>query len=150
MTIGIPHDPWPARRGGTGVLRRYRTMVEFKANPRDEAYLRALFAERYPAGRLGTLDDVARAERVVLVYPDAIGVGWGPMERRVRERARQGTELRVLNGRRRDFALDGRTRRHLHLRRILETSLAGEALATVLFLLATGPLLAADLLRGRR
>jgi hypothetical protein len=150
MTLGILHDPWPVRGGGAGVLRRYRTMVEFKANPRDEAYLRALFAEHYPEGRLGGPGDVAGAERVVLLYPDAIGVGWGPVERRIRKRAPRRTEVRVLNGRRRDFELDGRTRRQLRLRRILEKSLAGEALATVLFLVVTGPLLATDLVRGRR
>jgi len=150
MTVGVLHDPWPARRGSTGMLRRYRTMVEFKANPRDETYMRALFAERYPGGHFGGLEDVSEARQVVLLYPDATGVGWGPMEQRVRGRAPRGAELRVLNGRRRDFALDDSTWRRLRLRRALETSLAGEALATLLFLLATVPLLAADLIRGRR
>jgi hypothetical protein len=148
MTVGVLHDPWPARRGGR--LRRYRTMVEFKANPRDEAYMRALFAERYPDGRLGGPDDVSGAERIVLLYPDAIGLGWGPVERALLRKAPAGAELRVLNGRRRDFVLDRRFRRRLELRRWLETALVGEAAATVLFVLATPVLLARDVLRGRR
>ena len=148
MTVGILHDPWPGRRGGR--LRRYRTMVEFKANPRDEAYLRALFAERYPDGRLGTLQDAGGAARVVLLYPDATGVGRAPVERRARAALSPGAELRVLNGRRRDFALDRRTRRQLRLRRALETALVAEALFAVLFAVLTPPLLAFDLLRGRR
>jgi hypothetical protein len=148
MTLGILHDPWPGLRGRGP--RRYRTMVEFKANPRDEPYLRALFAERYPGGRIGGLDEVAQAARVVLLYPDAIGIGWSGIERGVRRRARPGAELRVLNGRRRDFALDGAMRRRLAVRRAFESALLGETLFTALFLLATPPLLAWDLLRGRR
>jgi hypothetical protein len=148
MTVGVLYDPWPARRGRW--LRRYRTMVEFKANPRDEVYMRALFAERYPDGRVGGPDDVAGADRIVLLYPDAIGLGWGPVERRLIRQAAPGTEVRVLNGRRRDFVLDRRARRGLERRRLLETALVGEAAATVLFVLATPVLLAWDVLRGRR
>jgi hypothetical protein len=131
-------------------LRRYRTMVEFKANPRDEAYMRALFAERYPAGRVGAPEDAPGAERIVLLYPDAIGLGWRPVERALIRCVAPGVELRVLNGRRRDFLLDRRARCRLELRRALETSLAGEAAATVTFVLLTPILLAWDVLRGRR
>ena len=125
-------------------------MVEFKANPRDEAYLRALFAERYPDGRIGALSEAGNADVVVLLYPDAIGIGWSAVERDVRSRAGAGTELRALNGRRRDFALDRAMRRRLAVRRAFETALLGEALFTAVLLLATPPLLAWDLLRGRR
>lgn len=150
MTVGILHDPWTARRGRDGLLRRYRVMVEYKANPRDEAYLRELFAERYPDGRIGTPADAAAAERVVLLYPDAIGLGWRQVERRIGAAARRDVELRVLNGRRRDFALDRRTRRQLAVRRFAETTLVGEAAMTAAFLAVTPLLLAYDLLRGRR
>ncbi|HET6865346.1 MAG TPA: hypothetical protein VFH80_05460 [Solirubrobacteraceae bacterium] len=148
MTVGVLYDPWPARREGR--VRRYRTMVEFKANPRDEAYMRALFAERYADGRLGGPADVSGAEQIVLLYPDAIGVGWRPVERAVMRRAAPGAELRVLNGRRRDFVLDRRARFRLELRRLFETALIGEAAATVTFVLLTPVLLARDVLRGRR
>jgi GNAT superfamily N-acetyltransferase len=148
MTVGVLYDPWPARREAR--VRRYRTMVEFKANPRDEAYMRALFAERYTDGRLGGPADVSGAQRVVLLYPDAIGVGWGPVERAVIRRAGPGAEVRVLNGRRRDFVLDRRARLGLGLRRLLETALIGEAAASVTFVLVTPVLLARDLLGGRR
>jgi hypothetical protein len=148
MTLGVLHNPWPARR--TWPLRRYKTMVAFKANPRDEGYLRALFAERYPGGRIGGVGDVAAADRVVLLYPDAIGIGWRAVERRARSTARPGVEIRVLNGRRRDFVLDRRMRRRLALRRMLEIGLVGEAILTAIFLVLTPPLLAWDLVRGRR
>ena len=148
MTVGVLHDPWPARRDGR--LRRYRAMVEYKANPRDETYMRALFAERYPDGRLGGAEDVAGADRIVLLYPDAIGIGWGPVERALLRRASQRTEVRVLNGRRRDFVLDRRSRQRLELRRWLEAALVGEALASAAFVLITPVLVAWDVLRGRR
>ena len=148
MTVGVLHDPWPPRR--KGWLRRYRTMVEFKANPRDEAYMRALFAERYPDGRLGGPEDVSGADRVVLLYSDAIGLGWGPVERSLMRRAAPGVEVRVLNGRRRDYVLDRRTRLRLELRRWLEMALVGEAVATAAFVLLAPVLLTWDVLRGRR
>jgi len=144
----VLYDPWPARR--ERPVRRYRTMVEFKANPRDEAYMRALFAERYPDGRLGGLEDVPEAERVVLLYPDATGLGWRPLEQALMRRAAPSAELRVLNGRRRDFVLDRGARTRLGLRRALETALVGEAAATVVFLVLAPVLLAWDLLRGRQ
>ena len=145
MTVGILHDPWPAWRARGP--RRYRVMVEFKANPRDAAYMRALFAERYPEGTIGDAAAAAGAERVVLLYGDAIGLGWAPVERGL---LRGGAEVRVLNGRRRDFALDRATRLRLRLRRAAERSLAGEAVFTIAFVAATPFLLAFDLLRGRR
>jgi hypothetical protein len=148
MTLGILHDPWRQRRHRRP--RRYNTMVEFKANPRDEDYLRALFAERYPGGRIGGVDDIGSAAVVVLLYPDAIGIGWSAVEREVRARAPAGTELRVLNGRRRDFALDTRMRRALAVRRVLETALIGEAVLAAVLLVLTPALLGWDLLRGRR
>lgn len=147
MTVGVVYDPWPARRGHR--LRRYRTMVEFKANPRDAEYMRALFAQRYPEGTLAGADSVPTADRIVLLYPDAIGLGWRQVERAMRHGA-PGAELRALNGRRRDFVIDRRTRRQLAVRRLLETALVGEALATAVFVLLTPPLLAWDLLSGRR
>jgi len=148
MTVGVLYDPWSARREGR--LRRYRTMVEFKANPRDEVYMRALFVERYPGGRLGGPEDVSAARRVVFLYPDAIGLGWRPMEQAIMRRAAPDAELRVLNGRRRDFVLDRRARSRLGLRRALETALVGEAVATGVFLLLTPVFLTLDLMRGRR
>jgi hypothetical protein len=93
---------------------------------------------------------VSGAQQIVLLYPDAIGLGWGPVERAVLRRAAPGAEVRVLNGRRRDFVLDRRARFRLELRRWFETALIGEAAATVSFVLLTPVLLAWDVLRGRR
>lgn len=155
MTLGLLHDPWreEGAETGTGVLARYRRGLRHKANPRSEAYLRELFAERYPDGRLvrwtpGLDESLGRTSRVVLVYPDATGLGWAPIERHVRRRG-GGTEIRALNGRRRDFALDGPTRRALRLRRGLERTMLLEMVAAPLVVLLGALLAGWDRLRGR-
>jgi hypothetical protein len=132
------------RRGPLG--RAYRRALYEKANPRSRAYMEALFAERYPHGRLAGSPGEAHAGEVVLLYPDAIGLGWAPIERGLPA----DVTARVLNGRRREFTLDRRARRALRVRRALERSLAGETLALAAILVASPFLVAVDALRGRR
>ncbi len=127
------------------LRRAYRKTLYLKANPRPADYMRRLFAERYPDGRLEPAPP-ADAAQIVLLYPDAIGLGFGSIERRLPA----GVPVRVLNGRRRDFTLDRRTRRALALRRALERSMIVESAALALAVAATPILLAADLARGRR
>lgn len=127
------------------VRRAYRRTLFNKANPRSPEYMQALFAERYPEGRLegGLLEG---ASEIVLLFPDAIGLGYGAIERRLPA----GVPVRVLNGRRREFALDTRARRALRVRRLLERTMAVEAAALAVAAAATPVLLLADLARGRR
>jgi hypothetical protein len=148
MTVGVLYDPWPAWRRGR--VRRYWSMVEFKANPRSREYMTALFLERYPAGRIVMADEMIQGNRVVLLYPDAVGLGWTQIERRITVGLARETKIRVLNGRGRDFLLDHRTRRQLRLRRTVELGLVGEAVLTAAFVMLTPPLLAWDIVRGRR
>lgn len=125
--------------------RAYRRALLEKANPRSPAYMRELFADRYPDGRIETdVSAVDGAHTIVLLYPDAIGLGWEPIERRL------PPDVRVLNGRGREFALDRRARIALRARRLLERTMLVEAVALVAAAAATPALLAADLLRGRR
>jgi len=119
------------------MRRAYRRALFEKANPRPPAYMRTLFAERYPDGRLEGGVPAGDADTIVLLYPDAIGLGFGAIERRLP----RGARIVVLNGRRREFPLDRRTRAALRKRRLLERTMLG---------VATPVLLAADLVRGRR
>jgi hypothetical protein len=135
---------------GVGALRRgslrraYRQTLLNKANPRSPLYMRDLFAERCPQGEIA--DNVpAAADEIVLLYPDAIGLGFGALERRLPP----GVPVRILNGRRREFALDPRTRRALRLRRALERTMLGETVALAAAAAVTPVLLLADLVRGR-
>jgi hypothetical protein len=159
--VGLFHFPWTESdftgRSERGLAAKFRYAVWFKANPRSEAYMRALFAERHPEGQFVVarrdpdwLEAVACADTVFLLYPDAIGLRFGPLEREVRSRLKPWSALRVLNGRRREFMLDGATRRALALRRFLEAGMVGELAFLPVFMLATALLLAVDLLRGRR
>ena len=150
--IGIEHRPLDRARGGPPPLSLYRHAVRFKANPRDREFMLRLFAERYPgcpvvAAAAGWAERAREAETVVLLYPDATGLGFGPLERRARSLP---GELRALTGRRRDLALTPATRRRLRVRRLLERTMLAELLALPVFVAATPVLAAIDLVRGRR
>lgn len=159
--VGVFHSPWDPefyvyRRPGRQPLAMYRWALWYKANPRSADYMRALFAERYPDG---VFVDVAQApdwraklhgaDTVVLLYPDAIGLGWYHIESAVRREKAAWAATRVLNGRRRDFLLNCTSRAGLGFRRLAEHSMLGELLALPLFLLLTPILLACDRARGR-
>jgi hypothetical protein len=127
------------------IRRAYRRALLEKANPRSAEYMRALFAQRYPGAQI--LDPPFDATKtIILLYPDAIGLGFGSIERDLPAKA----VVRVLNGRGREFALDTHTRRALTLRRLTERTMIVEAAALAAVLAATPFILAGDLLRGRR
>ena len=140
-----------------GPFARFARAVWYKANPRDEAYMRRLFAARYPDGVFVCADREADwPERVkgvatiILIYPDAIGQGFGRIEAALSRGAGRGPAIRVLNGRGRDFALDRSTRRALKLRRFLERTMLIELAFVPFFVVLTPLLLTVDGLRGRR
>lgn len=151
--IGLFSRPWPeglevSRPPAHHPVRMYRWAVWYKANPRDEDYMRGLFHERFPEGRFINIDRdrqwraaAARAEKVVLLYPDATGLGFARLEREVKRLLPPWGTLSVLNGRRREFRLTPPTLLALKTRRLLERSLVAELAATFLFL-AAGPILA--------
>ena len=156
--LGVFHNPW---RGDYDPRRSlaelYRRAVWLKANPRDEAYMKALFAERYPQGVFANADDgpgwrreLPSADTVVMLYPDATGLHFSALESVVRSEKKPWATVRVLNGRRRDFVWSRRARRGLRLRRFLERSMLGEALVTVAVVVATPFLVISDFGRGRR
>ena len=159
--VGLFLDRWrnevaaPRRRRiDPGAL--WRKAVWFKANPRSADYMRARLEERCPGAQFIELfagqdfhATLAGAERVILLYPDAIGLGFSRLERYVLARVPDAAVL-VLNGRRRFFVLDRGTRRRLLVRRALEQTMLIECLAGLAMLIATPILLAFDLARGRR
>jgi hypothetical protein len=156
MTVALFLDPWEGLAEASPSLRRprllWRKAMWFKANPRSLAYMRALLAEHFPDATLLDVRAEPDWERalgsgpVVLLYPDAIGIGFGAIERRLLGRV----PVTVLNGRRRNFALDRATRRRLRLRRFLERTMLLEGVFGLGLLIATPFLLGFDLARGRR
>ena len=159
-TVALAYDPWsaledvPARCHNPLFL--WRRAMWFKANPRSAAYMRARLEEHWPEARLVEAaadaqwaDRLSDADRVVLLYPDAIGIGFGPIERRLLRLVPRGT-ITVLNGRRRAFPLDPATHGLLLLRRCLERSMIVECVVGALILVLTPVLFLVDFAQGRR
>jgi hypothetical protein len=157
--VGLYRSVLPTGMAGRHLETRspgalYRKALSAKANPRPLEYMRARFDERFAGGAVIDVDAepawrerAAAADTVVLLYPDAIGLGFGTVERSLP--AASGPPI-VLNGRRREFPLDRGTRRSLRVRRVLEWTMAPELVATVAFLVVTPVLLVLDWIRGRR
>ena len=150
-TVGILAQPL-ARHSGSS---RYWRAVVWKANPRNAQYMHDLFAASVPGGRVvdagpGMADALTSADRVLLLYPDAVGLGWRTIEQAVRDAAPGSSPIEVLNGRRRRFVLDSRTRRALWLRRVLERTMVVELLAAPLIVGLAPALWVIDAIRGRR
>jgi hypothetical protein len=154
-TLGLFHMPWSGNYDAPQtIVAVYRRSVWYKANPRTEEYMRDVFRRLWPDGEFVNiasdpqwLDRAQRASSVVLVYPDAIGLGFLKIESAIKRTVRR--PVTVLSGRQRQFLLDGRTRRQLYLRRFLERTMLLEAVAIILFLVATPFLLGIDLIRRR-
>lgn len=161
-TLGLYYDMWGDGEAGPPARSRnpwhlYRRAVWFKSNPRSASAMEQLFHETRPDGRFvdvsktkGWRREAADCETVVLLYPDAIGLGFGAIERQVLRNRARNNRARVLNGRTRDFLLTPSARRGLRLRRMLEHTMAGELLFALVFLGATPLMLSYDLVRGRR
>lgn len=139
------------------LLAKYRRLIWYNAFPRPETYVRELAATLAPSGAFVDVDadpawaeKAAKADVVVLAYPDAIGLGYGPVERRIAATRKPWAAMRVINGNGRQFVLTPAVRASLLLRRLLARTLLGELLFTVAFVLVTPIFLLVDGIRGRR
>jgi hypothetical protein len=158
-TVGLLHYPWGEDYGVSRTPRRspqraYASAIAYRANPRSPEYMGELLAELEPDAALVRTSDsdwkqeVASADRVIALFPDSTGLGWSGLERSLAKLS--ATPAEAINGRRRRFALDGKTRRELRMRRALERSMLVEVVVVTTFALMTPVLLAIDFLRGRR
>jgi hypothetical protein len=84
------------------------------------------------------------ADAIVVVYPDALGLGWAALERRL-----AGAPVFILNGRRRIRSLDGPTRRRLRWHRMLATTRVPELAASLVVVPVAAMLAAWDAVRGK-
>jgi hypothetical protein len=165
MVLGIYYSPWEQllerhRMRGRRVLSTYLGAVHFKANPRTLDYMKQEFFSRWPDGTLRIIEEkfppdsaltdlVTTADTIVLLYPDATGLGFGVLERQIFKRKRPAAAVRVVNGRKREFLLNAAVLRMLRLRRFMEATMLGEVIATTIFLIATPALLIIDLVRRK-
>lgn len=157
--IALFFNPWPGhmeRPRDRHPLRLYRYAIWYKANPRNAEYLRELLAERFPDAEWVSVDEqpewrerIGGADEIVLLYPDSIGLGFASLEREIHASRKAWAGVTVLNGRRRQFRLNGATRLGLRMRRLLEWTMLPELMFLAVFLVVTPLLWALDLVRGR-
>jgi len=119
--------------------------------------MKSLFDSQYPGVPFVNVqqDDSWRdlaggADILVLLYPDAIGLGFTQLEEDVWRLKPGWAEVRVLNGRHRDFLLNRTTLRALRARRWIERLMLMEFLMAAIFVCVTPLLLIVDFVRGRR
>ncbi len=125
----------------------WRVVVN-RANPRSEDYMKALFAEKFPDGiYLGdSFPEAAVPEdRIVLLYADANGMGYGGIELK----CFFGHQVETINGRRRHVHLTYGHWALLMVKRFLEKSILPELIVTPFVFITAAVLWAGDALRGR-
>jgi hypothetical protein len=146
----IPDGP------ATGVRGKLHAVARYRRNPRSAMYMRALAADRLPQAEIVEVETdvplarVAAAQHVVLLWADAIGYGWAPIERQVFRAKRPGVRVSALNGRQRRIPLTPSTLVGFRLRRLAERLWIGELALAAAMLLSAPALVALDLARGRR
>ena len=163
--------PWRTGEGGWMGLRRQ--LLEYRANPRSVEYMLDRATEFKAQSAPGAVADVLVAgetlipekhytwirqvqtalanlngyDTVVLLYPDAIGLGWDTLERAVGDLHAQ--QYIVINGRRRMFVWNDASRRAVAWRRLLYRVSFSEGLFAALVCVAGIWFVVADLWTGR-
>lgn len=94
-----------------------------------------------------TLPELRDADTVVLVYPDALGLGFGNFESRLL--AAGAKNVVVVSGRRRLFPLTATARRSLRWRRVIASARFPEFAAALVLIPLAAVLAGYDRLRGR-
>lgn len=84
------------------------------------------------------------ADNTLVVYPDALGLGWASLESRLSE-----GKAYVLTGRRRIFAFDAHALKGLRRRRLLANTRVTELLVSMLIIPVAAGLAAWDALHGK-
>lgn len=122
---------------------------EYRGSPRPLPYMKDLIYNR-----IGNIDsaclmetsivsqiDVSKFKQIVLLWPDANGMGWFNIERQIFKRKQADTQVYVLNGRRRLFELPRKQWRSFRVKRFLEKTFLLEVGVLLLFIV-TAPILA--------
>ena len=125
---------------------KLHNVVSIRANARSKEYMLDLLHEYFPEARVDQMDVPCENAQIILLYPDSIGLGWSHLEKRLWKKFQ---EVRVLNGRKRCFALTKHGRLKLVLRRFLEVTFLPEIVCAP-FLLLYGTFLAIkDKIKGQ-
>lgn len=104
----------------------YRVVCQ-RSNPRSKEYMQNLLYENFPDIELVDFKHLSSSTKIILLYPDSIGLGWKKIETRLQAQAK---EITVLNGRKRIFKLSFSVHKKLLLRRFLELTFLPEMFFT--------------------
>jgi len=152
------------KRGCSFFLRKLaavENLLELRRNPRSQEYMKDLVRGAYgecPPAQFVVMENPKHlpeilwdtVEEIVLLWPDANGTGWTPIERNVLRLKNPITRVVVLNGRRRWFVINRMTWYGFRLRRLLEKTFLCELGFLTFFICVSPFLVLTDLLRGRR
>ncbi len=122
-TYAIFNDSFFQKKPGWMPEKLYRVVCQ-RSNARSKAYMLTLLGEKFPGVELIDLEQShLSAGKIVLLYSDAIGLGWWKIEKSIKA---QTEYLTILNGRRRVFDLIPSIHRKLLLHRFLEITFLPE------------------------
>ena len=146
---------FPDQPATSGLLLKFDKVARYRRNPRTPEYMRHLAAAAVPHATVievgsGLADALRNARHIVLLWPDAIGFGWTPLERQIFRSKPAGATVSALSGRRRRFQLTGKTLFGLRVRRLVERLWLGEAVMAAALLVSAPFLVVWDFARGHR
>ena len=121
-------------------------MICQRSNPRTQEYMLALLREKFPDAELISEGDSYQMGRIILLYPDAIGLGWSSLEKKYIKKFK---EVNVLNGRKRYFSLTVMARIKLLPCRMLEVTFLPELIFAPCLLVFGSILAIKDKIAGR-
>jgi hypothetical protein len=153
--------PYPLLEGLAGTIHPYFRQIvhkvggylEYRRFPRSQQDMCIRFEQYFPneadvqkTELVTSKDGLSKVQwnhftRVVLLWPDANGIGWTPIERKVFNNRSRDCRVDVLNGRGRLFELKWHLWRSFQVKRFLEKSFIPEILMVVGFLI-TSPVMA--------
>src|SRR5579872_4056435 len=134
------------------VILKLANHVQNGRTVRGRQFMESVAREAFPQfqpDRMLTVGEAAllpqtdwrAVSEIVLIWPDANGMGWAPIERQIFRNAAPGARVLVVNGRRRRIELTRNSWRSMRWRRFLEKSLVVELAFTVAFLFITPALI---------
>jgi len=122
---------------------------EYRGSVRPLSYMKELVHSRI--GKIDSVDtmempllsqvDVFQFRQIVLLWPDANGMGWFNIERQIFKRKQADTPVYVLNGRRRLFELPRKQWGAFRIKRFIEKTFLLE-IGVLLLFIVTAPILA--------
>ena len=118
-----------------------------RANARTKQYMQTLLQETFPKTQIKALEDIpSTVQEVILLYSDAIGLGFTPLEKSSQKRFQK---ISILNGRGRIFVLTSSVSRRLRLRRFFEKTFLIELILGPILLIFGCILCIKDFFAGR-